>query len=497
VKVLVLGIDALDCLLLDEFAGHLPNLAGLRRGATSLGVRSTFPPDSDTAWATISTGLNPAQHGIVRFVDPLEKSYQILNVRIDNRILQGKTFWEIIGRAGYRTFAIFPHLCYPIWQTPGVMVARGSNVADVQANPPDILGDYPSPDILPGVRGLPERGIAGLTEYVRNLTDLTRADAEFALKLMQKHAWDLFFVYWSTLDAIGHFFWSYFDPDDPSFTAGHPLQGVIQDAYKLYDEIVGRFLDAVDDDVTVILVSDHGHGIRPCKLANVNEVLRQGGFLAARNLQTHPHIGAYEKVKRLGVHTISRLGLGRIAGRMMRRFPGAIQAFTRPASIDWQKTIAYASDMSGIKAYSYGGIIVNRSALGQREYETVRREIIELLQEACVLPDGESMIRFVARREDLYSGPFVTNYPDIVLEFKYGYGLGWAVYAPLITEAASHNLVPGSHRGDTGTFLMRGHRPAVRDTVDLHDITPTLLDLMGVTSDVNYDGRSIFAKDTK
>jgi predicted AlkP superfamily phosphohydrolase/phosphomutase len=149
--------------------------------------------------------------------------------------------------------------------------------------------------------------------------------------------------------------------------------------------------------------------------------------------------------------------------------------------------------MSGIKAYSYGGIIVNRSALGQREYETVRREIIELLQEACVLPDGESMIRFVARREDLYSGPFATNYPDIVLEFKYGYGLGWAVHAPLITEAASHNLVPGSHRGDTGTFLMRGHRPAVRDTVDLHDITPTLLDLMGVTSERVYDGMSVLA----
>ncbi len=80
---------------------------------------STFPPDSDTAWATISTGMNPAQHGIVRFVDPLEKSYQILNVGSDNEVLRGKTFWEILGRVGLKAHAIFPHLGYPIWEMPG------------------------------------------------------------------------------------------------------------------------------------------------------------------------------------------------------------------------------------------------------------------------------------------------------------------------------------------------------------------------------------------
>ena len=68
-KVLVLGIDALDCELLMKFADELPNITQLRNKAKQLKVLSTFPPDSDTAWATIATGLNPAQHGIVRFVD--------------------------------------------------------------------------------------------------------------------------------------------------------------------------------------------------------------------------------------------------------------------------------------------------------------------------------------------------------------------------------------------------------------------------------------------
>jgi predicted AlkP superfamily phosphohydrolase/phosphomutase len=492
-KVLLLGIDALDCALLEQFAGDLPNLTALRASGANLRVRSTFPPDSDTAWATISTGMNPAQHGIVRFVDPLEKSYQILNVGSRNEILRGKTFWELLGRAGYQAHAIFPHLCYPVWPTPGLMIARGSTAVDVQANSAEIVHQYPNPALLTGVRGLPERGVAALRAYARQLADLAEADASFALDLLRQHEWDLFFVYWSTLDAVGHFFWSYFDPQDPSFADGHPLQPVIRDTYKLYDRIVGRFLAAAGEDVTVIVMSDHGHGARPFKLVGVNEVLRQGGFLRARDLKANPHINLFEQSKRLAVRAVSRYGLGRLAGRMLRRFPGAVQSFTRPASVDWERTIAYASDMSGIKAYPYGGVIVNRAALDGRDYEQVRDEIIALLRRACVLPDGTPLLKFIARREDLYAGPFIANYPDIILEFEYGYGVGWALDVPLITRAASHNLVPGSHRGETGTFLMRSTRAVAADSIDLLDVTPTLLDLFGVAAEHDYDGRSILA----
>jgi predicted AlkP superfamily phosphohydrolase/phosphomutase len=492
-KVLLLGIDALDCSLLERFAEHLPNLTALREGAASLRLRSTFPPDSDTAWATIVTGLNPAQHGIVRFVDPLEKSYQILNVGSDNEILRGKTFWELLGQAGSKAHAIFPHLGYPAWETPGIMVVRGSSVVDVQANRPGVLEAYPDAQAIMGVRGFPDRDIPAMKEYARKLMALAAADAEFALRLMRAHEWDLFFVYWSTLDATGHFFWNYHDQEDPNFQEGHPLRDVILETYKLYDSIVGRFMAAVGEDVTVIVMSDHGHGARPFKLVAVNEVLRQAGFLSARDLKASPHLNAFEKAKRLAVSAISRYGLARLAGRVMRRFPGVVQSFTRPASVNWDKTIAYASDMSGIKAYPYGGIKINRAALGERDYEATRDEIIALLRRACVLPDGTPLLKFIARREDLYAGPFIANYPDIILEFEYGYGVGWALDVPLVTRAASYNLVPGSHRGETGTFLMRSSRAVAAEVVDLLDITPTVLDLMGVAPATAYDGQSILA----
>ena len=111
---------------------------------------------------------------------------------------------------------------------------------------------------------------------------------------MKKNDWDLFFMYWSTLDAIGHFFWNYYDPSDPSYKEDDILGDVIPNMYILFDEIIGWFLDSIDKDTTIIVMSDHGHGGRPSKLVNINEILREAGYLKARDLRKNPHIGALE-----------------------------------------------------------------------------------------------------------------------------------------------------------------------------------------------------------
>ena len=493
-KLLILGIDALDRILLDRFADQLPNISRLRREGGALRVKSTFPPDSDTAWATIMTGLNPAQHGIVRFVDPLEKSYQILNKDSDNTALRGRTFWEIVARHGYKTCAIFPHLCYPLWESGGAMVVRGASIADVQSNPPEMLKEYPDPEIMMGVRGFPDRGQAGMKAYAKKLKRLAEADAEFVLRLLCKQDWDLLFAYWSTIDAVGHFFWNYYDADQPNFKPGNALQDVILKTYQLYDDIIGRMMAAVDANTAVMVLSDHGHGKRPMTLVNINEILRQAGLLVTGDRQNHPHVRLFERVKRLSVRSISRYGLGKPAGRIMRNFPKAVQSFTRPAWVDWERTCAYATDMSGVKAYSYGGVIINPAKLNCGDYEEIRSEVMRTLEQMCRLPDGTSLIEWIARREDVYQGPHINNYPDIVMELSYGYGLGWNTHVPRLTRADSYNLVPGSHRGDTGTFLFKGAQRIHRDAVDLLDITPTILDLFGIAADYAYPGKSLLKK---
>jgi predicted AlkP superfamily phosphohydrolase/phosphomutase len=122
----------------------------------------------------------------------------------------------------------------------------------------------------------------------------------------------------------------------------------------------------------------------------------------------------------------------------------------------------------------------------------VRDTIIDLLKANCVLPNGLPLIVRIARREDIYSGSFITRYPDIVLEFKYGYGVGWAINTPLITRADSYNLVPGSHRGETGTCFIRNPKRITTDTIDLLDVMPSLLGLLKIKLEQSYSGQNIF-----
>ena len=99
-KVLLLGFDALDRLLLEKLSDYLPNIAKMKKDGVFLPVLSTFPPDSDTAWATIYTALNPAEHGVVDFVDPLDKSMKIQHTEKDNTNIKNRTFWDIAGKNG-------------------------------------------------------------------------------------------------------------------------------------------------------------------------------------------------------------------------------------------------------------------------------------------------------------------------------------------------------------------------------------------------------------
>jgi predicted AlkP superfamily phosphohydrolase/phosphomutase len=493
-KLLFLGLDALDAMITRRFLDSMPHLARFIEQATEIKVASTFPPDSDTAWASISTGLTPARHGIVRFVDPLEKSYEIQTRLVDNTVLRGRCFWDIAGKAGKRVCVLFPHLGYPLWEVNGVMTARSPVSDDVQIFPDAVRSSYPEILSAYGPRGFPGRQPREMNQFIERLRQVAVQDAEFGLELMGEQNWDLFFIYWSTLDAVQHYFWDDYDEDAPGYRENSPYKDVIRDFYVLFDRLIGRFLHQLDDDTAVILLSDHGLGMRPHKLLNVNVILSRHGFLTPRNLDRRPDLRFGEAVKYRLVETISRYKLGRLAGKAMRMFPKTVQMFTKPPAVDWDRTIAYATDMSGIKAYSYGGIRIQKDRLGGREYEVVRDQIIDLVKEHCVTGEGTSLLKFIGRREELYEGEHLSLYPDIVLELKYGYGIGWSVGADLFGHSRVSSLVPGSHRGETPVCLVwtPEDKPIAREAVTMMDIAPTVLDLLGLADIRVGDGHSSF-----
>jgi predicted AlkP superfamily phosphohydrolase/phosphomutase len=489
-RLLVVGIDALDSDQVAKYESDLPNLSQLRRECPKITLHSVCPPDSDTAWASIYTGMNPARHGIVQYVDPLEKSTRYISSDIDNRLIRGQTYWDIAGRSGKRVCILFPHLGYPVWSVNGVMVGRSAIEDDVMACPRSIASEYDLSE-MNVVKGMPgQRKLA----YIRASERLLSAQSEFALQMLWREDWDIFFIYTSVLDMIQHYFWNLCDESDPSYPGDNPFQDTIKTFYILHDQMIGRLLSTIDSNTTTIILSDHGHGMRPVQVLNVNEFLRQKGLLVQKTASVQKDISRFvDQTKNYALGIVSKYGLGTLASKMLRLMPWFRKLYTSPVSIDWEQTTAFTTNLSGIKAYAYSGIVLRRDRLDASQYEDVREALIRELSELTDPEVGAKLVKWIHRREDIYDGPYISKYPDIVFELRGGFGVGLTSSGSLFGKSHSHHLVPGSHKGDSAMFLLLNakHLPC-RQEMSLMDVAPTILGALGIEHPGGLDGKSIF-----
>ncbi len=502
-RILIVGIDSLDSILISQFQKDLPHFSKMKEQSPEIKFESVYPPDSVTAWASIYTGLNPAKHGIVYFIDPIDKVSMAAVEDTDNTAIRGRTFWDIASAAGKKVCIIAPLLGYPVWEVNGTMVGRSKEryvkCLRLQTFPASFSEKYDfSP--LEEIKLLPSRW--NFPKYIQSWKKKVREETDLGLKIWAEQEWDLFFIYSSAMDDISHNLWSHCDENDPSYPGDNPYKDVIRDFYILYDEVLGQYLSAASPDTILLVLSDHGHGMRPVKMVNINELLRQKGFLVPK-IKSSSYRDSYfllEKLKRKvagWVNRYAQYGIGELTMRLMHAFTAVRKLYTRPPSIDWDKTTAYISDLSGIKAYTYGGVRIRRENLpdGEGEYEELRSLIIKELSEIREPSTGDNIMRWICRREKLYSGEYIGEYPDIVFELRDDYGAGWGINDSLFGTCHTHNIQPGSHKIHSPVLLLYGAKgwQPLRKEVNLMDIAPTVLSLLDVGQELG-DGANFLRK---
>jgi predicted AlkP superfamily phosphohydrolase/phosphomutase len=155
-----------------------------------------------------------------------------------------------------------------------------------------------------------------------------------------------------------------------------------------------------------------------------------------------------------------------------------------PATVDWSKTAAYRSAEGG-------GISINLSGrepsgwVAQDEYERVRDDVRQGLlgwrDEA-----GNSPIKTIWRREELYSGPNFDLAPDLLVQPN-----DLWTFSSMKTIIGDTDWPTGDHRR-TGVVVACGGRTMRGDLGDreIADITATALAFSGVAP-ANLDGRAI------
>jgi predicted AlkP superfamily phosphohydrolase/phosphomutase len=122
----------------------------------------------------------------------------------------------------------------------------------------------------------------------------------------------LLFYYFGNLDQISHMMWGHTDPSHPAYDVerDEPYADVVPSLYRTADQVIGHALEAIDENTTLVVMSDHGFASWK-RAFHLNAWLAENGYLVPRN-----------------------------AGNA--RDPGAL------LNVDWSRTRAYGLGFNGL-----------------------------------------------------------------------------------------------------------------------------------------------------
>lgn len=288
-KVLVLALDGLDPRAVDLLMSEdkMPNFARLRRDGAYGPLTSQMPLLSPIIWTTIATGKGPEAHGIGHFVAVNPETGAQLPVT--SRMRRVKALWNIVSEAERQVAVVGWWATWPPEAVNGVMISdhiayhflfeegtTGGEATEAKTHPPELLAE-----IEPLLRRPTDLRYEELAPYVQvsredfaapfNIEDelahfkwaLVTAESyrDIGLSLWRQRQPDLAMVYVEGTDSTSHLFGHLFRASGlAGELAAQQAQygGAVEAIYGLADRIVGDYLEAMDDDTTLVVLSDHG-----------------------------------------------------------------------------------------------------------------------------------------------------------------------------------------------------------------------------------------------
>jgi predicted AlkP superfamily phosphohydrolase/phosphomutase len=270
-----------------------------------------------------------------------------------------------------------------------------------------------------------------------------------------------FFTLFDTPDRVQHMLWRFRDREHPGFEPdlSPELATRIEEHYRRCDALLSVVLDKTDENTLLIVLSDHGFGTFR-RTFDTNTWLWQNGLLALKD----------------------------------NRKPGE-DLGDGFAAVDWSKTYAYAIGLGGIYLNLKGRESIGILEEGS-EAERVRRAIQTGLADFPDAHTQRAAIRSVSRREELYSGAFVENSPDLLVNFNRGFRVSWQSAAGGFAKSVMEDNMrrwSGDHIVDPESVpgILFMNRAALHDAARIIDLAPTVLRYLGVTVPPSMEGASL------
>ncbi len=435
-KLFVLSIDGVPYSFVQEAfqKGQMPHFQRLIRQGSLMKMNSVLPVISSVAWATFSTGVNPAKHGIFGFTDRDPELHPIV---VTSSRLRAQSLWRRLNERQKRVIAINVPGTYPPDSIEGILIGDFlSPTVEKATYPASLVPLLKSLNYL--VDAEPWLAHRDQTAFLAEIFQALSARGKLAFRLLEEQEWDFFMLHIMETDRMNHFFW---DAKDDTL---HPRHRDFCEFYTRVDELIGQVADTLDDDTQLMILSDHGF----CDIryeVDLNRYLTELGYLrfkkAAQSLSDlDPSSVAYSL-------TPGRIYLN-LKGRETR---GSVDPQDAPQLLDKLKDALY--ELKGPES-------------------------------------GDPVIQRVYTRAEIYQGPLLSQAAELIAHPQNGYDLKASIGNEGLFQRTART---GMHTYEEALVYVRGHKlhEMANKQPSILDVTPTIFALLGMQIPQEFEGGNL------
>ncbi len=267
----------------------------------------------------------------------------------------------------------------------------------------------------------------------------------------------LLFSYFSTLDQGQHLLWSLQDKAHPFHDKKYQsYEGAFYELYYKHDAVLGEVLRKLPKDVDIMVISDHGFAPFYREL-NLNTWLAKEGYLSLDGERPQKDNNLYDYV-------------------------------------DWSKTKAYSCGLNGLYINLKGR--ESKGIVRKEEKRKLLKELKYKLENLRDPVDGNRVINNAFISEDCYSRENLSDAPDIIMGFAYGYR---SDDSSPIGELQNNFLNDrmdwwgGDHCVDPAVVpaAFFSSFKVKKEEISLLDFAPTILGYFGINKPLNLKGKRL------
>lgn len=392
---IIIGLDGVPFGMLEKFArtGVMPNTAAIIDKGFFTPMYSSVPEISSVAWSSIVTAVNPAKHGVFGFIDLHPNSY---NMRFPNfSDLKAEPFWN---QTAGRSVIINVPSTYPVRRMNGVHISGFVSIDfEKSVYPRSLQQKLKKLDYRLDVDA--QQAHNSMQLFIEDIDKTLDARIEAYKYLWDSEDWQNFMLVFTGTDRLMHFLWNAYEDQT------HQYHDFFIEHFRKIDTAIGRIINDINEDDTLIMLSDHGFE-RLEKDIYINHLLMTEGFLTFKS-GTPPKLGNI--------------------------CPG---------------TRAFALDPARIYINQKGKYPAG--SVNPQEKQACIKDLEDLFDSLKI--EGRKVIKYIYRKEQVYKGPYLDEAPDLILIADRNFNLKGAMTS---NELVAKGPFTGKHTYEDAFLLIR------------------------------------------